>query len=153
MRYPWHATYHFGLFFCNNYDGNKYISFQDLHDPRGVIFQNFRLIFIGPMKGNVGYWYNHGMWYINLVCFFSTKTMGIMKILSHVDNMTPWYWITPWLLCQDKFDNFRSFKICLLSSIYHGWMAWFDYELLKIYLDCKLWNLEFLVKNIHSRGN
>ena len=37
-------------YFFNNYDGNKYISFQDLHDPRGVIFQNFRLIFIGPMK-------------------------------------------------------------------------------------------------------
>ena len=50
MRYPWHATYHFGLFFSNNYDENKYISFQDLHVSRGVICQNFRLIFIGPMK-------------------------------------------------------------------------------------------------------
>ena len=60
----------------------KYISFQDLHDPRGVIFKNVRLIFIGPMKGSGGYWYNHGMWYINLqnvVCFFSTKMMRIMK--------------------------------------------------------------------------
>ena len=33
------------FFFYDNYDGNKYISFQDLHDPWGVIFQNFRLIF------------------------------------------------------------------------------------------------------------
>ena len=24
-----------GFFFSNNYDGNKYISFQDLHDPKG----------------------------------------------------------------------------------------------------------------------
>ena len=37
-------------YFSNNIDGNKYISFQDLYDPRGVIFQNFRLTFIGPMK-------------------------------------------------------------------------------------------------------
>ena len=39
-------------------------------DLRGVIF---RLIFIGPMKGE---------WWIliYLMCFFSTKTMGIMKI-------------------------------------------------------------------------
>ena len=35
----------------NKYDGNEYISFQDIHDPRRVIFQNFRFIFIGPMKG------------------------------------------------------------------------------------------------------
>ena len=40
-----------GYFFPNNFDGNKYISFWDLHDPRGGGFQNFRLIFIGPMKG------------------------------------------------------------------------------------------------------
>ena len=40
-----------GYFFSNNYDGNKYISFQDLRDPRGVIFLIFRLIFIVPMKG------------------------------------------------------------------------------------------------------
>ena len=39
----------FWAIFSNNYDGNKYILFQDLHDPRGVIFQNFRLIFIGPI--------------------------------------------------------------------------------------------------------
>ena len=45
------ACDHFRLFFSNNYDGNGYISFQDLHDLRGVIFQNVRLIFIGPMKG------------------------------------------------------------------------------------------------------
>ena len=51
LRYPWHATYYFGLFFSNNYDGKKHISFQDLHDPRGVIFPNFRLILIGPMEG------------------------------------------------------------------------------------------------------
>ena len=45
-------THHFRLFFSNNYDGNKYISFPDLYDPRGYFFQNFRLIFIGPMKGD-----------------------------------------------------------------------------------------------------
>ena len=27
-----------GYFFSNNYDTNKHISFQDLYDPRGVIF-------------------------------------------------------------------------------------------------------------------
>ena len=41
----------FWVIFSNNYGGNKYISFQDFHDPRGVIFQIFRLIFIGRMKG------------------------------------------------------------------------------------------------------
>ena len=40
-----------GYFFPNNYDGNKFMSFQDLYDPSEVIFQHFRLIFIGPMKG------------------------------------------------------------------------------------------------------
>ena len=30
-------------YFSNNYDVNKYISFQDLHDPRGVIFHTFCL--------------------------------------------------------------------------------------------------------------
>ena len=31
------------IIFSNNYDGNKYryISFKDLHDPRGVVFQHF----------------------------------------------------------------------------------------------------------------
>ena len=67
-----------GYFFSNNYDGNKYISFQDLHAPRVVIFPNFRLICIGPMSGR--YCYNHGVRYINLVCSFSTKTMGIINI-------------------------------------------------------------------------
>ena len=39
------------------------------------------LIFIVIVwKGTCDYWYNHGMWYINLVCFFSAKTMGIIKI-------------------------------------------------------------------------
>ena len=33
---------------------------------------------------------NHGMRYINLVCFFSTKTMRIMKIhFEHRENTTP----------------------------------------------------------------
>ena len=41
----------FWAIFSNNYDGNKYISFQDHHDPRGVIFENVLLISIGPMKG------------------------------------------------------------------------------------------------------
>ena len=31
------CDYHFGLFLFNNYDGNKYISFQDLHDQMGFI--------------------------------------------------------------------------------------------------------------------
>ena len=42
------------------------------------MIQNFRLvIFIWPMNGSDGYWYNHGMWYINLVCFFSIKTIPV----------------------------------------------------------------------------
>ena len=42
----------FWAIFSDNYDGNKYISFQDLLDPRGVIVLNFRLqVIIGPMKG------------------------------------------------------------------------------------------------------
>ena len=78
-------TYHFRLFFSNNYNGNKYISLQDLHDPRGVIFQNFQLVLIGPMK--VEWW----MLYINLVCFFSTKTMRIIKSILGIvwENTTP----------------------------------------------------------------
>ena len=42
-----------GIFFSKNYDGNKYISFQGLHDPRGVIFQNIRLIFRTYERGVV----------------------------------------------------------------------------------------------------
>ena len=39
-------------------------------------------------------WYNHGMWNINVVCFFSTKTMGIIKIHfgHYVGKYSPWYW-------------------------------------------------------------
>ena len=37
-------------YFYNNYDGNMYISFQDLHDPSGVIFQNFLLFFRGTYE-------------------------------------------------------------------------------------------------------
>ena len=62
MRYPWHATYHFRLFFSNNFDGNKHISFQDLYDPRGVIFQNVRFIFVGPMKGE--WWISIYPWHV-----------------------------------------------------------------------------------------
>ena len=44
------------------------------------------------------------MWYINLVYFFSTKTMRIAKIhFGHcVGKYDPYYWITPWLLCRDR---------------------------------------------------
>ena len=97
-------TYHFRLFFSNNSNGNKYLSFQDLHDPRGVIFQNFSINFYILWKDSGGYWYNHGMWYINLVCFFSTKTMRMKKIhfRHRVRKYDPWSWITPWLLCRDR---------------------------------------------------
>jgi len=40
----------FQAVFFNNYDGNMYISFQDLHDSRGVMFQNVRSIFIGAYE-------------------------------------------------------------------------------------------------------
>ena len=76
---------------CNSYDGNKFISFLDLHDPRWVIFQKIRLLDIDIG----GYWYNHDMWwnviYINLVCVFSTKPTGIMKIHfgHHVGKYDP----------------------------------------------------------------
>ena len=33
-----------GYFFPNNYDGNKFMSFQDLYDPSGVFFI-FSIIF------------------------------------------------------------------------------------------------------------
>ena len=36
----------------NNYDGNKSFSFQDLHDPSEVFFQNFRSFFMIPTKGD-----------------------------------------------------------------------------------------------------
>ena len=44
------------------------------------------------------------MWYINLVCFFSTKTMRIVKIHFGylVGKYNHQYRITPWLLCQDR---------------------------------------------------
>ena len=42
---------------------------------------------------------------ISIYCvFFSTKTMGVMKIHfgHHVGKFDPWYWITPYLLCRDR---------------------------------------------------
>ena len=45
----------------------------------GYFFKMFDYFLYGLWKGSGGYWYNHGMWYINLVCFFSTKTMRITK--------------------------------------------------------------------------
>ena len=42
------CIFKFKLFFANNYhDGNMYILFQDLHDLRLVIFQNFLSISMG----------------------------------------------------------------------------------------------------------
>ena len=60
-------------FFNSNCDGNKWISFQDLHSKFSINFDRTY------EKGVVDI-YNHGMWYINLVYFFSTKTMRITKI-------------------------------------------------------------------------
>ena len=69
--------HHFKLFFPNNYDGNKYISFQDLHDPRGANFH----------KNQISYFYRTyergvvdvdiTMAYIILGYFFPTITMEI----------------------------------------------------------------------------
>ena len=41
-------------------------------------------------KGTGDYWYNHGMWYINLVCFFQFR--------HYVEKYSPWYWISLYLL-------------------------------------------------------
>ena len=44
------------------------------------------------------------MWYINIVCFFPTKMMGIIKIHfgHYVGKYDPLYWITPYILCRDR---------------------------------------------------
>ena len=44
-------------------------------------------------KGTSDNWYNHGMWYINLVCFFPTKTMVIIIIHfgHYVGKYGQWY--------------------------------------------------------------
>ena len=33
-----YTTYHFRLYLSNNFNGNKYILYQDLHGPRGGYF-------------------------------------------------------------------------------------------------------------------
>ena len=44
-------TYHFRLFFYEHYDGTKYISFQDIHDPGGGgNFSKFSIIFYGTYE-------------------------------------------------------------------------------------------------------
>ena len=58
------------------------------------------------------------MWYINLVYFFSTKTMRITKILfGHcVGKYDSYYWITPWLLRRDRpAASRRCACVCLFS--------------------------------------
>ena len=43
------------------------------------------------------------------VCFFLTKTMGIVKIHfgHYVGKYCPWYWISPHLLCRNQSDAAR----------------------------------------------
>ena len=79
------------------------------------------------------------MQYTNLVCFFSTKMMGIMKIhFGHrVRKYDPWYWITTWLLCPERsvaarrcacwwyrfaffFANCRQWKRVFVGMAYMG---------------------------------
>ena len=52
---PWHATYHFRIFFSNNFDGNKYISFKDHHGPRGyfgpILDDRLKEKLLNPWKG------------------------------------------------------------------------------------------------------
>ena len=49
--------------FSNNYDGNNYISFQDLYDPRGRCFKMFDYIY-GIIKINFGHYVGkYGPWY------------------------------------------------------------------------------------------
>ena len=77
MRYPLHETYLLRQIFSNNYDGNKYISFQNLQENN---LEKNPINFYGT--------YEIGLVIIDitmacdiyLVCFFSTKTMGVMKI-------------------------------------------------------------------------
>ena len=78
MKYPWHATYHFGVIFSNNYDGNKYFI---VHDPGGNC---------SKFSINFSRTYEMGVVDIDITMacaiyqfsefFFSTKTMRITKI-------------------------------------------------------------------------
>ena len=73
----------FKAIFFNNYGGNKYISFQQLHDRRVVIFQNV-ITFHGT--------YEMGPGHVIYQCvFFSTKTMGIIHILALCRKIRSWY--------------------------------------------------------------
>ena len=90
MRYPWHATYNLRLFFTTiMMEISKFHFWTSM--SQGGNFSKCSIIFLWDLwKGTGDYWYNHGMLYINLVCFFPTKTIGIIKIhFGHcVENTT-----------------------------------------------------------------
>ena len=52
------------------------------------------------------------------VCFFPTKTMGIIKIyFEHcVEKYGPWYWITVYLLCRDQPAAARCYACSYLGT-------------------------------------
>ena len=52
---------------------NKWISFQNLHGPRGVIFHICFQFSLDLWTGTDDYWYSHGMWPIILVYFSQLK--------------------------------------------------------------------------------
>ena len=84
-------TYHFMLFFTTITMEISKFHFRNFMIPGGYFFDHFLW---NLWKGSGDYWYNHGMWYINLVCFFSTKTMGIIKI--HFGQCVGRYGPGPW---------------------------------------------------------
>ena len=103
LRYPWHATYHFRLFFPT-----IMLEISEFHFRTTMVqggnFSNFGQFLWNLRKETGDYWYDYGMWPIILVYFFPTKTMEMMKIhfKHYVRKYGPWYWICPWLLCRDR---------------------------------------------------
>ena len=91
------------------------ISFQDPHGQRGN--------FSKKRKENGDYWHKHGMRPSILVCFFPTKTMGIIKIKfgHYVEKYGSWYWITRifFLLC--RYRSCWSSALCLFNIQFNSW--------------------------------
>ena len=81
LRYPWNTTYHFRLFFPTITMEIRTFHFRTTMVQRSNFsLKNVDQFLWDLWKGTGDHWYNYGMWYINLVCFFSTKKMGIIKI-------------------------------------------------------------------------
>ena len=82
-------SYNFGDYWDNNYDGNKYISFQDLLWSKRGNFSTFSINFYGTYERwlVIAYWYNHGMWYTKYQ--FSVFSLKRPLVLNYPVSFEP----------------------------------------------------------------